>query len=139
VRSNITLNQRVLIPIGLAMFALSLWTKHQEMKESSLLDDIIHCLCFFLFGCFFWTMLEYKEHRFTLHNFDTLPEKFTDEKHLAKFFFTHHLHHMFSNQEYRIVIPLWHVAKVIVPGFLIEYYFFGLVTAAGFNSGLVLA
>jgi hypothetical protein len=110
VKSDITTNQRVMIPISLGMFALSLWTKHHEVNSINLLDDIIDCMLFFLLGVAIWTILEYKEHRFSLHNFDNLPEKFTDEKHLGKFFYTHHLHHMFPNQEYRIIIPLWHLA-----------------------------
>ena len=128
-----------MIPISLGLFALSLWVKHHEVQGSSLLDDIIHCLCIFMVGVFVWTVLEYKEHRFTLHNFDTLPEKFTDEKHLSEYFHTHHLHHMFSNQEFRIVIPLWHLAKLGIIGFTTEYFLFGLVPALGFNSGLFLS
>lgn len=45
---------------------------------------------------------------------------------------------MFANQEFRIVIPLWHVAYVIISGFLVEQYLFGTVIAAAFNSGLLL-
>lgn len=126
-----------MIPISLGLFALSLWTKHNESKDS-LLDDIIHCLCFFAAGVAAWTLTEYKEHRFSLHNFDSIPDNFT-EKELGHFFYTHHLHHMFTNQEYRIVIPLWHLFKVVSVGFTLEYYFLGLVFASGFNSGLLLA
>jgi hypothetical protein len=86
-----------MIPFGLGLFAFALWTKHHEGLETRMLDDIIHCFCIFFLGVFSWTALEYKEHRFTLHNFDKLPEKFTDEKQLHKVFYTHHLHHMFSN------------------------------------------
>jgi hypothetical protein len=128
-----------MIPICFGLITLSLWTKHHELKESSMLDDIIHCMCWFLLGAFAWTLLEYYEHRFKLHNFDSLPEKFSDSQPLSKYFFTHHLHHMFPNQEYRIAIPLWHIAKVTIPCFTIEYYLFGLVAASGINAGLLVA
>jgi 4-hydroxysphinganine ceramide fatty acyl 2-hydroxylase len=136
VRSDITLNQRVMIPISIGCFAAALWLNHD--KEASMLDNIIHCVGIFILGAMAWTGLEYKEHRFTLHNFDSIPEKF-NEKDLGKFFYTHHLHHMFSNQEYRIVIPLWHIAKVTAIWFTLEYLAFGLVFAMAFNSGLLLA
>ena len=138
VRSDITLNQRVLIPLALATFAFALWTKHSENKDGSLLDDIMYCVCIFMLGVVGWTMMEYKEHRFTLHNFHTIPENFTEED-MGKFFATHHVHHMFANQEYRIVIPLWHIAKVMIPSYTVEYFLFGTVPAASFSAGLLLA
>ena len=46
---------------------------------------------------------------------------------------------MFANQEFRIVIPLWHVAKVIIGTGIIELYFFGLVPTVAYNGGLMLA
>jgi hypothetical protein len=46
---------------------------------------------------------------------------------------------MFANQEFRIVIPLWHVAKVLLSTGIIEFYFFGLAPTLCFNGGLVLA
>ena len=95
-------------------------------------------MCFFMLGVAVWTMIEYKEHRVTLHNFDSIPEKFT-EKELSGFFYTHHLHHMFPNQEYRIVIPLWHIAKVAIPSFSGIYFVLNLEAAAGFVSGLLSA
>ena len=138
VRSDISLNQKVLLPVYSAMFAYSVWLKHQENKEGSLVDDVLYCFGIYIIGCIAWTMMEYKEHRFTLHNFESIPEKF-DEKTIGNFFFTHHLHHMFANQEYRIVIPLWHICKVIIPTYIVLYFLFGAVVALDFNAGLGLA
>ena len=46
---------------------------------------------------------------------------------------------MFPNQEYRIAIPFWYLAYILIPTFTIGYYFFGLVATAAFNSGLGLS
>lgn len=79
VRSDISLNQRVLIPLCLATFAYSIWLRNQENKDGSLLDDVLYCFGVYMLGAIGWTMLEYKEHRFTLHNFDSIPDNFTEE------------------------------------------------------------
>jgi 4-hydroxysphinganine ceramide fatty acyl 2-hydroxylase len=46
---------------------------------------------------------------------------------------------MFANQEYRIVIPLWYVAKIMVPSFLAEYFLFGTVAAGALSSGFLIS
>ena len=46
---------------------------------------------------------------------------------------------MFSNQEFRIVIPLFHIVKVASMIWALEHYFLGVVFTAGFMSGLLLS
>jgi len=46
---------------------------------------------------------------------------------------------MFANQEYRIVIPLFFVAKTVAPGLLLGWYFLGPEASFAFYSGLLLA
>jgi len=91
-----------------------------------------------MMGVIFWTFLEYQQHRFELHNEHTIPDQIT-EKNIGSFFAAHHVHHMYSNQEYRIVVPLWHILKVAGGIWALEQYFLGIVFTAGFMSGLILS
>ena len=74
-----------------------------------------------------------------------IPETITKES-VPKFFNGHHLHHMFPNQEYRIVVSLPHIAKITLAFWTIMipfgYFFFnfpysGLVFTFALDSGVI--
>ena len=56
-----------------------------------------------------------------------------------KFYSGHHVHHMFSNQEYRIVVSLTYTFRIVVMAFVVEYFILGPIAAAAFTSGLIIS
>jgi hypothetical protein len=95
-RSDIDLNQKVVIPLAFIFFAIGLYFKNQEDKDGSVLDQTLFCFRYFLLGFVIWTAVEYQQHRFELHNEHTIPDQITEES-IKSFFFSHHVHHMYSN------------------------------------------
>ena len=125
-KTDINLNQMIMIPFSLILLSLSFYLGG------------FFCLFYFILGCLVWTAIEYKEHRFSLHNEETIPEKFTQEE-MMKFYSGHHVHHMFANQEHRIVVSLSYIFKTVIMGFAVEYVVLGVVPALAFTSGLALS
>ena len=82
----------VLIPTGIAMLLASYYLCDIKATYERV-AYIFKCFCF---GLVWWTFIEYFEHRFKMHNFNKIPEKFGD-KEFNSFFYTHHVHHMFCN------------------------------------------
>jgi hypothetical protein len=91
-RSDIGLNQMVLIPTGLALMAAAFYLS--DIKP--LYERLFYVAKCFCFGLIYWTFIEYFEHRFKMHNFNKIPEKFGLNE-FNSFFYPHHVHHMFCN------------------------------------------
>ena len=89
-------NQKVMVPASMICFALCVYFQSQADKDAQMLDMVLNSFQYFIFGVLFWTFLEYKTHRFDLHNEHTIPDVITKEN-LPTFFENHHLHHMWSN------------------------------------------
>ena len=66
-------------------------------KDPAVIDVVAHALqflAFFIIGVVTWTVLEYKTHRFELHDHDAITDYMAEDK-----IELHHLHHMFPNQD----------------------------------------
>ena len=85
-------------------------------------------------GVFVWTALEYKTHRFDLHDQSSIQDNMSQDK-----IERHHVHHMFANQDKIIVIPLWEVIGTGAMIWAVAYCIFGVVPAGAFASGMTLA
>jgi hypothetical protein len=104
-RTDISLNRKIIIPASLTF----LWIAY------SVRQDLLRCAFWWILGAISWTLIEYQQHRWELHNMDSFPAKL-DKKSLSRVFKSHHVHHMFANQEFRIVLSLWsHVYKLAIP------------------------
>jgi hypothetical protein len=73
-RSDLDVNQKVILPLSTAFFATGLYLKNLEDKEGSILDHTLFCFSYFILGCVIWTAVEYQQHRFELHNEHTIPD-----------------------------------------------------------------
>ena len=106
-RTDIHTNQVTMVFVSTLLFFVSIRQKYMEeiAKDPAVIDVVAYALqflAFFMIGVVSWTVLEYKTHRFELHDHDAITDYMGEDK-----IELHHLHHMFPNQDKIIVIPLW--------------------------------
>ena len=65
---SIDTNQKVVVPASMLFFLMSIYYQIEEGKEVPVLDLVLKTFQHFMCGVLFWTFLEYKAHRFELHN-----------------------------------------------------------------------
>jgi hypothetical protein len=143
-RTDIDTNQKVLVPLSALYFLTSFYyscihEKELEVDGNStgeidMVAQTMKCIGYFIMGGFVWTALEYKTHRFDLHDPDSIQDNMSWDK-----IERHHIHHMFANQDRVIVIPIWWVTGIGAMIWIVGYYFFGVVPAGAFVSGMTLA
>lgn len=137
-KNDIRTSQMVLIPLSFVYFCLSIrqLLLEEEAMGFDAIDVVAHSLKFlfyFLIGVVFWTALEYKTHRFDLHDHDSIKDFMTWDK-----IETHHLHHMFTNQELIIAIPLWKYLYIAVAIISTGITLVGTFQTMAFSTGVTL-
>ena len=136
-KSNINHNQIVFPLVSLVMFAIAMHYKASE--KTTLFEDLVYCSWYFVLGALYFFFVEYYQHRWVLHNeHDKIPEKITPEN-IMDFFNSHHVHHMFANQEYIIAVSLPIISKHASFYIFLETLVFGIVRTMAVNSGFFLA
>jgi len=83
-RTDIDLNQKVLVPLSALYLLTSFYysctqEKEEEVEGSSwgeidMVAQTMKCIGYFLMGVFVWTALEYKTHRFDLHDKSSIQD-----------------------------------------------------------------
>jgi sterol desaturase/sphingolipid hydroxylase (fatty acid hydroxylase superfamily) len=93
--------------------------------------SVTHATFFFLLGMLFWTLMEYKFHRYLFHFSNHTP--WGERRH----FVLHDVHHDYPNDHWRLVMPPVMSSIVIGLSFLVAFFVFGTYLGAA-HSGFIL-